>query len=153
MRLILLTFLHSRNLNKYRIVIYYKEFHGATKHVCRLWRSKQKAPETTCTSNASSLQEAASDADTTSSLPIGWICTDFHTFKSNVCLPIGQTKGRHIILTKSFHIWKPSASGPTPTHWTPLKLTWLTQTALFPDSWLQTNKNSKLHDILTWLLF
>jgi hypothetical protein len=153
MRLILLTFLHSWNLNKYRIVMYYKEFHGAAKHVCRLWRSKKKkAPETTCTSNASSLQDAASDADTNSSLPIGWIWTEFHTFKSNVCLPIGQTKGRHIILTKSFHIWKPSASGPTPTHRTPLKLTWVDPNCSLP-RFLAPNQQEFQAPQHTWLLF
>jgi hypothetical protein len=69
-----------------RVLIDYNESSGVAKHVRLLVKLKQKAPEMTCTGNASSLQEAASDADTNPSLPIGW----FLTLKPNVCIPTGQ---------------------------------------------------------------
>jgi hypothetical protein len=95
---------------------------GAARHVRPILRFGTKSPQTTCTSNTSSLQEVASDADTNSSLPIGWIWTKFHTLNRMYAFPLVKLK-EDIIPTKSYHIWKPSASRPTLTHRTPLTLT------------------------------
>jgi hypothetical protein len=74
-----------------RVLIYnyYNEFSRVATHVRWLVKLKQKAPEMTCTSDASALQEVASDANTSSSLLIGWIGTEVLTLTSNVCIPVG----------------------------------------------------------------
>jgi hypothetical protein len=51
------------------------------------------------------LQAVTSDANTSSSLPIGWIRTEFLTRTSNVGIHIES----HGILYNAFQIWKPSA--------------------------------------------
>jgi hypothetical protein len=75
-----------------RALIFYNKFSGVSKHV--RWPVKLKpknARKMTCKSDASALQEVASDTDTSPLLPIGIIRTEFLTPTSNVSIPIGQT--------------------------------------------------------------
>jgi hypothetical protein len=68
------------------------------------------------------LQAVASDANTSSSLTIGWIQTVPHPYiecRHSCWLKSTKVTSSYLI---QLNIWKPSAAG-SPTGWTPLELT------------------------------
>jgi hypothetical protein len=112
---------------------------------------KNKRPEMTCTSDASSIQEAVFDANTNPSFPIGWIEQSSSPLKWIHAILLVITKENQVILSNVLvfpylHHQPQDLLWPAGPLWT-----WLTmkETAFCSDSWLQTiHKDYKLHEIL-----
>jgi hypothetical protein len=66
----------------------------------------------------------ASDANTSVTLPIGWIGTDFSSIHRMYAFLLVKTNEITSPSVTHSHTWKPSAPGSTPTGWTPLNLTY-----------------------------
>jgi hypothetical protein len=127
---------HKTQSSRIDMVAIMRWIYGAARHVCTPWNFRTKSPETTCTSNASTLQNIASDADTNFSLPIGWIWTKFHTLNRMYAFRLVKLK-EDILLTNL----ATSGSHLLPaTHKTPLKRTWGDLNCAPPRFLAQTNK-------------
>jgi hypothetical protein len=125
------------------VLIYYNEFPKSQNTSVDRW-SRNKKP-----SDESGLQELASDANTSSSLPTGWIRTEFLTPTSNVCIPC-WLKVTKVTSSYVMHFISGSHQPQDLLRPTEPLSTWppVTEIALCSDSLHQPpQKNSKLRDI------